>query len=66
MQKTLGQVGYDAYGEAAAWLTYDGRPMPSWDVLGTTEVGRETQRRWACAAGAISADIHIANATPKD
>lgn len=50
---TPGQIGYDAYGAAANWLTYDGRPMPMWEHLGTSDAGRETQRRWEVAADAI-------------
>lgn len=32
--KTPGQIAYEAYGEAANWLTFDGRPMPRWDPNG--------------------------------
>jgi hypothetical protein len=44
--KTLGQIGYDIYGEIANWITYDGKSMPSWDDLSNTDAGKETQRRW--------------------
>ena len=50
---TPGQIGYDAYGSAAQWRTFDGRPMPTWADLGTSDTGRETQRRWEVAADAI-------------
>jgi len=53
---TGGQIGYEAYGSAAGWKTFDGRPMPTWEQLGGTDVGRETQRRWECAATAIVLD----------
>jgi len=51
--RSLGQVGYEAYGATAEWKTFDGRPMPTWDDLGKTDTGRETQRRWDVAALAI-------------
>jgi hypothetical protein len=50
---TPGQIGYDAYGGAANWRTFDGRPMPTWEQLGATDTGRETQRRWEVAADAV-------------
>lgn len=53
MDKTFGQIGYEAYGAAAGWKTFDGRPMPSWKDLGETPVGLETRRRWEVAAEAI-------------
>ena len=31
--KTIGQIGFDAYGDAAGWKTFDGRPMPTWEEL---------------------------------
>lgn len=55
--RTLGEVGYLAYGNAANWKTFDGRPMPTWHDLGTTEIGRETQRRWESAAEAIESRV---------
>ncbi len=50
---THGKIGYEAYGEAAGWKTFDGRPMPTWEQLQATETGRETCRRWEVAAAAI-------------
>ena len=50
---TAGQIGYEAYGAAAGWKTFDGRSMPTWAELQTTEAGRETCRRWEEAAFAI-------------
>lgn len=52
-ERSLGQVGYDAYGKTADWKTFDGRPMPTWEQLGATEAGRETRRRWEVAANAV-------------
>jgi hypothetical protein len=51
---SLGQVGYEAYFAAAGGKTFDGRDMPSWDYLGTSKGGLETQRRWEIAALAIA------------
>jgi integrative and conjugative element protein (TIGR02256 family) len=51
--RMYGQIGYEAYGEAAGWKTFDGRPMPTWEQLQATETGRETCRRWEVAAAAI-------------
>ncbi len=47
--KTLGQIAFEAYGQAAAWTTFDGRTMPRWEAL-TSETGLETRRRWEVAA----------------
>lgn len=52
MSKSYGQIAFEAYGDAASWLTYDKKPMPSWNDLYATEVGSETQRRWEVAAEA--------------
>lgn len=51
--KTIGQIGFDAYGEAAGWVTFDGRPMPTWEQLGATPAGLETRRRWEVSALAV-------------
>lgn len=51
--KSLGEAGYLAYGEAGAWRTFDGRPIPQWMTLGETRAGLETRRRWEAAAVAI-------------
>lgn len=48
MKPTLGQIGYEAYGDAAAWKTFDDRDMPTWE-----NVALETRRRWEVAALAI-------------
>lgn len=52
---SLGQVGFDAYGDCgqpAPWQTFDGRPMPRWPALETAP-GLETRRRWEVAGEAI-------------
>ncbi len=54
---TLGRIAFEAYGETANWITFDGRPMPRWDELSITEVGQETQRRWQVAADAVKEAI---------
>lgn len=55
--KSVGEVGYEAYGNHAGpggpFTTFDGRPMPQWDELSKTEQGRLTQARWETAAQAI-------------
>lgn len=55
-QKTLGQVGFDAYGDKPGahgpWKTFDGREMPRWAAL-EGETGALTRERWETAAEAI-------------
>ena len=52
--KTRGQRAYEAYAEAERpWQTFDGRPMPTWQALQTTEAGQVTCRRWEAAADAM-------------
>lgn len=59
--KTLGEVGYEAYGEHAGpggpYTTFDGRPMPKWEELGSSEAGLLTRARWESAGQAIKALI---------
>lgn len=50
---SLGEIGYEAYGNAGSWLTFDGRRMPRWPELAASEAGMETRRRWEEAAKAI-------------
>lgn len=53
--KSLGQVGFDAYGDAGAkpWKTFDGRDMPRWEAL-TGDTGALTRARWEASAAAIT------------
>lgn len=51
--RTIGQIGFDAYGETAGWKTFDGRPMPRWEDLASRPEGIETRRRWEVTAAAI-------------
>lgn len=30
---SLGQIGYEAYGDAVQWKNHQGNPMPEWDAL---------------------------------
>lgn len=53
--RTPGQIAFDAYGEAAGWKTFDGRPMPRWDEPLPHMV--ETRRRWEVAAEAVISAI---------
>jgi hypothetical protein len=57
MEKSLGQVGFDAYGEAGSkpWKTFDGRDMPRWSAL-QGDAGVLTQERWDAAAKAVIAE----------
>jgi hypothetical protein len=50
---SYGQIGYEAYGEAAGWRTFDGRPMPTWSELAIHPAGLETQRRWEVASARV-------------
>jgi hypothetical protein len=59
MEKKLGQIGFEAYGDKAGahgpWKTFDGRPMPKWGEL-SGDAGVLTQERWDEAARAIVAE----------
>lgn len=48
--KTLGQVGFDAYGDEAEWKAFDGRPMPRWD----DNLRADIKAKWEIAASAIA------------
>lgn len=48
--KTLGQIGYEAYGEDSGWKAFDGRPMPRW-----ADLRPDIANRWEVAASAIQA-----------
>jgi hypothetical protein len=48
--RTLGQIGYEAYGDHAEWKSFDGRPMPKW-----AEVRPDIVEKWEVAAAAIAA-----------
>lgn len=49
---SLGQIGYEAYGDDAHWLTYDGRPMPPWPKLGDA-----VRNHWEAAAETIAESL---------
>ena len=42
---SLARQIFDAYGDEAGWVTYDGKTMPQWD-----DVGDVVRSRWAAAA----------------
>ena len=46
---TLAKEGYQAYGDAAGWKTFDARAMPRWE-----DVGPAVQERWTAAARQIA------------
>jgi hypothetical protein len=54
-EKTLGQVGFEAYGEAGSqpWKTFDGRDMPRWEAM-EYPAAALTKARWQAAADAIA------------
>lgn len=49
--KTLGQAGFDAYGDHAGWKAYDGKPMPRWDDALRADI----KEKWEVAGKAIVA-----------
>lgn len=51
--RTLGQVGFEAYGETANWTAYDGKPMPRWDE----NLRADIKEKWEAAALAIQARV---------
>lgn len=53
MEKTAGQVGYEAYGWGGGTKTIDGQPRPTWEQLDETEEGRRERRRWEMTARAL-------------
>jgi hypothetical protein len=61
MAKTLGQEGYEEYLRSGPkpGQTFDGRPMPSWDDLESTEAGKVTKARWEAAADRIVAVLSM-------
>lgn len=51
--KTLGQIGFEAYGDHANWTAYDGKPMPRWDE----NLREDIKEKWEIAAKAIEAKV---------
>jgi len=55
-EKSLGQIGYEAYAEHQQWVNYQGSPIPPW-----SEVRSDIKTAWAVAADALInawEDIH--------
>ncbi len=48
--RTLGQVGFDAYGDRAGWKAYNDAPMPRWD----DNLRPDIKDKWEVAAAAIA------------
>ena len=48
----LARIGYEAYGDAASWQNYEGKPMPQWD-----ELPIHIREKWGAAARAIALAI---------
>jgi hypothetical protein len=42
---SLGQIAYEAYKASRSNKTHDGKPMPTWDELGTVQLGWEAAAR---------------------
>jgi hypothetical protein len=49
---SLGQIGYEAYGDARGWVAVSGQRMPFWH-----EVGEPIREAWEVAASAIRRDL---------
>lgn len=43
-----GQIAWEAYAKAVGGLTYDGKPLPTWDELGDRQ-----KEGWEKAAAAV-------------
>lgn len=50
--KTLGQIAFEAYKESKDNVTYDSKPIPMWEELGT-----DVQAAWEKAAYAVRKEI---------
>lgn len=48
-EKTYGQINYEAYNESKGGLTYDGKPIPSWDENDNQSV----KDGWEAGANAV-------------
>jgi len=49
----MAKAGYDAYGAAADWKNYAGKPMPQWD-----ELPQHIRDKWKVASHAIITNYH--------
>lgn len=60
--RTLGQIGYNAYGQHSDWKSHDGRPMPRWTEEEAKEKGAivlpdVVKAHWEAAAEAIKRSV---------
>lgn len=54
MEKTLGQIGYEAYAQSTGGKTFDGREMPTWQEIKDREGETpKVTKAWEAAAHAI-------------
>lgn len=57
MQRTLGQINFDAYNDSGPHpgLTWDGKPIPKWTATapGEPEISDVTRERWEAGARAV-------------
>lgn len=51
VEKTLGQIGYEAYAESTGGKTFDGRDMPTWqEILDRERDTPKVTKAWEAAA----------------
>lgn len=50
MNKSFGQIAFDAYTDAKQGTTFDGRPIPKWEDL-----GEPVRNAWEASAQAVRA-----------
>jgi len=56
-EKTLGQLGFEAYNAARGGLTHDGKPIPPWDsLIGPT--GESVRAAWEISAKTIEEHVN--------
>lgn len=48
MDKSLGQIAFEAYADSKGGVTWDGKPIPPWE-----ETGKDVQAAWEAAALAV-------------
>lgn len=49
---SLAESAYQAYGEDAKWLTWNGKPMPQWD-----ELNDEVRFHWIAAVTCVANNV---------
>lgn len=54
MNRTPGQIAFEAYNQSKGGLTYDGKQIPAWDTLSDAS---GVKQAWEVAARAARADM---------